>query len=62
VPARHPQGRCRVLPEELTGGIGQAARARHLGNIPRAFSHLALVTAVMHLIRDDERRSAGTSI
>jgi GH15 family glucan-1,4-alpha-glucosidase len=31
---------------------------RHLGNFPQAFSHLALVNAVMHLIREDERRGA----
>jgi GH15 family glucan-1,4-alpha-glucosidase len=35
--------------------------ARHLGNFPQAFSHLALINAVMHLIRSGERRvSAGT--
>jgi alpha,alpha-trehalase len=33
---------------------------RHLGNFPQAFSHLALINAVMHLIREDERRGAGT--
>jgi GH15 family glucan-1,4-alpha-glucosidase len=27
---------------------------RHLGNFPQAFSHLALINAVMHLIRADE--------
>jgi alpha,alpha-trehalase len=32
---------------------------RHLGNFPQAFSHLALINAVMHLIREDERHSAG---
>jgi GH15 family glucan-1,4-alpha-glucosidase len=26
---------------------------RHLGNFPQAFSHLALINAVMHLIRED---------
>ena len=31
---------------------------RHLGNFPQAFSHLALVNAVMHLIRADEQLSA----
>jgi alpha,alpha-trehalase len=30
---------------------------RHLGNFPQAFSHLALINAVMHLIREDERRT-----
>jgi GH15 family glucan-1,4-alpha-glucosidase len=34
---------------------------RHLGNFPQAFSHLALINAVMHLIREDERRSAATA-
>ena len=32
---------------------------RHLGNFPQAFSHLALMNAVMHLIRADEQLSAG---
>jgi GH15 family glucan-1,4-alpha-glucosidase len=32
---------------------------RHLGNFPQAFSHLALINAVMHLIREDESRSAA---
>jgi GH15 family glucan-1,4-alpha-glucosidase len=34
---------------------------RHLGNFPQAFSHLALINAVMHLIREDERRSAASA-
>jgi GH15 family glucan-1,4-alpha-glucosidase len=29
----------------------------HLGNFPQAFSHLALINAVMHLIRADEQLS-----
>ena len=32
---------------------------RQLGNFPQAFSHLALINAAMHLIREDERRSAS---
>src|SRR5215469_15009786 len=32
---------------------------RHLGNFPQAFSHLALINAVFHLIREDERHSAS---
>ena len=32
---------------------------RQLGNFPQAFSHLALINAVIHLIREDERQSAG---
>jgi alpha,alpha-trehalase len=35
---------------------------RHLGNFPQAFSHLALINAVMHLIREDERISADAVI
>jgi alpha,alpha-trehalase len=31
---------------------------RHLGNFPQAFSHLALINAVMHLFRADEQLSA----
>jgi alpha,alpha-trehalase len=31
---------------------------RQLGNFPQAFSHLALINAVMHLIREDERAAA----
>jgi alpha,alpha-trehalase len=33
---------------------------RQLGNFPQAFSHLALINAVFHLIREDERRGAGS--
>jgi len=32
---------------------------RHLGNFPQAFSHLALINAVIHLIREDERGGAA---
>jgi alpha,alpha-trehalase len=35
---------------------------RHLGNFPQAFSHLALINAVMHLIDADERLSAEAAI
>jgi alpha,alpha-trehalase len=31
---------------------------RHLGNFPQAFSHLALINACVHLIREDERIAA----
>jgi GH15 family glucan-1,4-alpha-glucosidase len=30
---------------------------RHLGNFPQAFTHLALINAVMHVIRSDEGQS-----
>ena len=39
--------------EEIDPGTG-----RHLGNFPQAFSHLALINAVAHLIREDARASA----
>jgi GH15 family glucan-1,4-alpha-glucosidase len=35
-----------------------AHSGRHLGNFPQAFSHLALINAVVHLISEDERLSA----
>ena len=28
---------------------------RHLGNFPQAFTHLALINAVMHVIRAEEQ-------
>jgi GH15 family glucan-1,4-alpha-glucosidase len=38
------------------------ASGRHLGNFPQAFTHLALINAVMHVIRaDEEERSARRS-
>jgi alpha,alpha-trehalase len=30
-----------------------ARTGRHLGNFPQAFTHLALINAVMHVIRSD---------
>jgi GH15 family glucan-1,4-alpha-glucosidase len=32
---------------------------RHLGNFPQAFTHLALINAVMHVIRAELRPQAG---
>ena len=31
-----------------------AHTGRHLGNFPQAFTHLALINAVMHVIRSDQ--------
>jgi alpha,alpha-trehalase len=35
---------------------------RHLGNFPQAFSHLALINAVIHLIRADEQMSQHSTL
>ena len=35
---------------------------RHLGNFPQAFSHLAQINAVMHVIRDEERVAASRPV
>jgi alpha,alpha-trehalase len=32
---------------------------RHLGNFPQAFTHLALINAVMHVIRAEQRLDPG---
>jgi hypothetical protein len=35
-----------------------ARSGRHLGNFPQAFTHLALINAVMHVIRADQQLAA----
>ncbi len=35
-----------------------AKSGRHLGNYPQAFTHLALINAVMHVIADEEAAQA----
>ena len=43
----------------------EATSGRHLGNFPQAFTHLALINAVMHVIEHDEEQASkvmtGTS-
>jgi GH15 family glucan-1,4-alpha-glucosidase len=34
---------------------------RHLGNFPQAFTHLALINAVMHVVRAEEAQSRGAT-
>ena len=36
-----------------------ARSGRHLGNFPQAFTHLALINAVMHVIRADQGLEIG---
>jgi GH15 family glucan-1,4-alpha-glucosidase len=43
-------------PLELYAEEIDAHSGRHLGNFPQAFTHLALINAVMHVIADDAHR------
>jgi alpha,alpha-trehalase len=46
-------------PLELYAEEIDAATGRHLGNFPQAFTHLALINAVMHLIRAEDASGRG---
>jgi alpha,alpha-trehalase len=45
-----------LFAEELEAGSG-----RHLGNFPQAFTHLALINAVSHVIADEQRGDGGVT-
>jgi GH15 family glucan-1,4-alpha-glucosidase len=46
-------------PLALYGEEIEARSGRHLGNFPQAFTHLALINAVMHVIHADEQIAAA---
>jgi GH15 family glucan-1,4-alpha-glucosidase len=60
--------RARELCERLLEAAGwldlyaeelEAESGRHLGNFPQAFTHLALINAVSHVIADEQREDGG---
>ena len=60
--------RARALCEKMLGFASRAepvrrgdrrGSGRHLGNFPQAFTHLALINAVMHVIRADHELAAS---
>jgi GH15 family glucan-1,4-alpha-glucosidase len=60
--------RARALCERLLEAAGwldlyaeelEARSGRHLGNFPQAFTHLALINAVSHVIADEQREDGG---
>ena len=64
------RGRARTLCERLLESSGwldlyaeelEPHSGRHLGNFPQAFTHLALINAVSHVIADEQREDGGAT-
>ncbi len=64
------QQRARALCERLLAASGwldlyaeelEPSSGQHLGNFPQAFTHLALINAVSHVIADERRGDGGTT-
>jgi GH15 family glucan-1,4-alpha-glucosidase len=53
---------CYASPLYLYAEEIDARAGRHLGNFPQAFTHLALINAVVHVIRADEELARARSV
>jgi GH15 family glucan-1,4-alpha-glucosidase len=53
---------CLATPLYLYAEEIEPSSGRHLGNLPQAFTHLALINAVMHVIRADQELVAQAPV